>query len=247
MYVCVIWAGRFTELPRCGQMVWVNNWARVKTLDPPCLVAFWEDHKRRQVVHRVQLAVGAWHSLQPTVPPTSLKTSISNPGSGDSRLLCALRAQLCTIGDLVFCSAALLQRVFCPITWGRLKHFQAVLDQVRKLLSAGSLSPPCFRVFLSSCWVLESRYYREQNWQFSQNPISKNLIQWQNFWQLRFPVGNKLYYLAPQWSLPAVRLTATDANLQMYNGGFVQNKTISVSEIDFWRYRQHYSCTVYIL
>lgn len=46
--------------------------------------------------------VSAWRACQPSVSPGFPKTSISNLRSGDSRLFCPFRTQLCTIRGLGF-------------------------------------------------------------------------------------------------------------------------------------------------
>lgn len=124
-----------------------------------------------QVLHWAQFAVSAWHSCQPAVPPGFPKTSISNLGSGDSRLLSTLRTQLCTVGNLAFCSAALQPRVCCPTPWGQLKPFYTVLDQVWKLLSAGCLFVLFFtNVFVSLLGIVRlGMDCRDQTWPSTEN------------------------------------------------------------------------------
>lgn len=105
LYICLrstlISAGGFAH---CCAVRWKGG----KTLYCPRLVTIWKDHKKRQwgTGHE-----WGFHLLKVPCQAGFPKKSISNLRSGDSRLLCALGTQLCSVGNFAFCSADLLLKV----------------------------------------------------------------------------------------------------------------------------------------
>lgn len=166
----------------------------------------WKETMRNRSRVGFRRAVSAWHSCH----PESLKVPLVTSGQATAGL--SVPPGLSCAQTETFCSAALLQSVFCPTTWGRLKY-----------KSTGSP----FYAFLRDCFCPPDQFCRIVFSQFSQNTIFKLWSRDRKILTTERLCGEQVvFFWLSGWGLPAVRSTVTDANVQIRDGSVKQHKNI---------------------